>query len=245
MFKILIVHGWYHSKRRYEKLQRDLQCQIPHCCCDVVDLPGFGEAIFQGELSQVEEIQVNFLRNLLEKVGYHLVIAHSWGARLLLQSLPREDVVCILLNPAYGENTYLKAFPKHQKLAEHFFQMGKTLPPAISTVPIKLASFPSVNRFDQMDEILLEDVRCADPHVSGEIARILATKPFFTNKNKVKNPIYLFYSDKDRVIPPTCFQALQQDLCPTTVLFPGVGHTLVLEDYDNLRKKLVETIKNL
>lgn len=235
--KILVLHGWYHSKRRYEKLAQDLWV-FGEMCCTAVDLPGFGGEPYEKSLEHIEEEQVAFVRNLLHQTPYDVVIAHSWGGRILLQALEREDTLCILLNPAYGDNKTLRVLQNKEKMLETMLDFAHTTPAFLSTAPIKVASLPSVNRLHHMDDILLEDVRESNPKVACKILEIMVHTPYFRKEKPLKNPLHLLYSDQDRVIHPSCFQALRRDLQPKSWLFSGVGHTLVLECYPQLLDKI-------
>lgn len=234
MKKILFIHGWFHSQKRYENLKQDLQGYD----CHSLDLPGFGVEPFTGDLEEIEAYQVNFLKILLEQVEFSYIIAHSWGCRILLQALTSPKPVCVFLNPAYGENLNLKFLTQKEKITTTLFQWGQTLPHAVTELPIKLASLPSVNHLEQMDDVLLQDVREADPKVASKILDIMASSAYYSNRKQFPNSCYLLYSKQDRAIHHSCFSAFQRDFSPTTTVFPQVGHTLVLEDYQGLLQKL-------
>ncbi len=239
MKKILFVHGWYHSQKRYQQLKQDLQGYD----CHSLDLPGFGAEVFRGDLEEIESYQVDFLQTLLEQVDFSYIIAHSWGCRILLQALSSPKPVCIFLNPAYGENLNLKFLTQKEKITSTLFQWGHMLPHSVTDLPIKLASLPSVNMLQQMDDILLEDVREADPNVASKILEIMASTAFYSNREKFPNSSYLLYSKQDRAIHHSCFSAFQRDFSPTTTVFPEVGHTLVLEDYEGLLEKIQDILR--
>lgn len=237
MQKVLLIHGWYHSKKRYQKLAQDLKSYA----CDSIDLPGFGEFSYCGELEKIEEEQVAYVSQVLES-GYDFVIAHSWGCRILLQAIKDPGVTCILLNPAYGDNLNLKFLKNQGEILAHLLGLPQKLPSSLRGFPIKLASLPSVNHLQQMDDILLEDVEKANPQVARKILEIMTNQPFYSEKTQVPNEIFLLYSAQDRAIHPSCFQQFIQDFNPHFHVFPQVGHTLVLEAYQPLLYKIQEIL---
>ncbi|MFI3253553.1 MAG: alpha/beta hydrolase [Eubacteriales bacterium] len=238
MKKILFVHGWYHSKKRFQRLCADLS----QFSCKAIDLPGFGDHKFSGDLHKIEEIHIAYVKEILEE-GFDFVISHSWGCRIVLQALSSSATVAIMLNPAYGDNQQLKILKDREKVLEAIFTMSHKAPDFLTTVPIKIAALPSVNHYGQVDDIIVEDARKSDPQVSAKIVEIMCNKPFFTNKWNFPSQVHLLYSDQDRVISPSCFQDFINDLSPYTHFFPQVGHTLILEVYEALRLKITNILQ--
>ncbi len=237
MKKILLIHGWYHSKKRFERLCGDLQ----EFETKAIDLPGFGNMKFTGDLEKIEEIHVAYVKKILSE-GFDFLIAHSWGCRIALQAVEDSSIVCLMLNPAYGNNETLKALKNREKILENLFTLSHIAPEPLTTLPIKIAALPSVNRFQAVDDILVEDARKAHPQVSAKIVGIMVNKPYYTNKWAFPNEVHLLYSDEDRVIAPSCFEDFICDLSPYIHLFPHVGHTLVLEAYEDLLKKITNIL---
>lgn len=234
MKKILFLHGLFHSGRRYRQLKDDLQGYEGF----TMNLPGFGNQPYQGELDSLESNHVSFLNKIIIQGDFDYVVAHSWGCRVLLQCKLPPKTICILLNPAYGKNSKLRFLSNKEKIISTCFEMGKTLPRELTDFPTKLASLPSVNHLAQMDEILLADIHASNSNVSSKIVEILSTTEFRTNRDQFPNKSYLIYSKKDRLIPLACFLDCQKDLAPVTSVFPEVGHTIVLEDYSGLLSKI-------
>lgn len=232
--KTLIIHGWYHSKKMYEKLANDLGN------CHTIDLPGFGDENYTGELSEIEEFQVNYIKNIISEYDY--VIAHSWGCRILLQSLEKTNCECILLNPAYGFNDNLKFLQKNEQFIYKAFKKISQMPKKSSTYIIKLLSLTSVNKWSQINDILVDDIRRASPEVATEILIKISTTDFRVKKDEINNKLHLIYSDKDRAVNKKCFEQIKNDLILDEYKFSNVGHTLVLEDYENLFKTLDKII---
>lgn len=243
MKKVLIIHGWYHSKDRYQALSQLLQ----NCHCDLVDLPGFGEHHFTGNVDDIEEIHINFVRKQLNQLDYDYIIAHSWGGRVALKALSSEEInssaTLILLNPAYGKNRRLTLLGKSKFVMAPIFSLQKNLPLCLVKFPIKVAALCSINRWKLIDDMIIDDARRANPQVATEILHKMATSSCHLSPSHIKNEIFLIYSNKDRAISKNCFQELQQDLNPKTRVIQGVGHTLVLESLDNLEKELNSIIK--
>lgn len=84
---VLIVHGWMHSADRYKEFaKRMLNCKVT-----IIDLPGFGNCEYVGEIENIEDNHIEYLRNLLTDEKYDFVIAHSWGGIVLLKTIPLLD----------------------------------------------------------------------------------------------------------------------------------------------------------
>lgn len=241
MKKVLIIHGWYHSKERYHPLSQ----LLGDCHCDIVDLPGFGDRPFTGVLGDVEEVHIQFIREQLQQQNYDYIIAHSWGGRVALKALCGEEskATVILLNPAYGTNRRLTPLARLKFLVKPAFFLQKNLPLCLVKYPIKIAALFSINRWNLIDDLIIDDVRRADSSVATEVLHQMATSSCHLTPSQVTNEIFLLYSNQDRAISKNCFHELEKDLHPKTRVFQGVGHTLVLESLDDLEKELNSIIK--
>ncbi len=220
MKKLLILHGWYHSKERYAPLAQALR----GVCCTLVDLPGFGENQQPLPLGEVEAQQVAYVRKILCEGHYDAVLAHSWGARILLQSIEDPTTLLLLLNPVYGTNRRLRVL---RPLLPHLPRI-LSIPYAL---PIRLASLMTVNAWSKLDAQIVADVRRANHTVAGEILCTMVQSSYRCHR---ANPMVLIYSDRDRAIHPSCFAQLITDCAPTVHCFHGAGHTLVLERFPEL-----------
>lgn len=229
----LIIHGWCHSRERYLDLASKIDIE-----CDVVDLPGFGDSVYIGKVKFIELVHISYIRDLLLSGKYDVVIAHSWGCRVLLKAMKNlegmDNITCILLNPIYGENTKIKRFKKVIPLVKPLLCSLRVLPKFLTRPLIKVASLGSINKWDKIDEVVVNDVFKSDPEVACKILYLIATTRYRLSTTDLKCKLCLVYTDEDRVIPQKNFKQLIDDLHPKVFVKRGIGHTLVVEDFDYL-----------
>lgn len=232
---VLIVHGWMHSADRYKKFAKKLL----NCKVNIVDLPGFGNCGYVGAIEKVEDYHIEYLRTLLTDEKYDFVIAHSWGGIVLLKTIPLLDVNqkpdIILLNPAYGENKRLKILLPIKKITGWLLATQKNLPFWIVKIPIKISALLTINRWSLIDDNIIYDAKRSDPRVASYLLYVMACDKWVIKEKKDYGKSYLIFSDKDRIIGKHNIENLKMDLQPTMFkVFYGVGHTLVVENFEEL-----------
>jgi pimeloyl-ACP methyl ester carboxylesterase len=87
MRKILILHGWGQSKELWKDLASKLEGDFE---VEAVDFPGFGEEPLQAPDWGVPEY-AKWLNNQVELKGYFAVIAHSFGGRVITETMNQFD----------------------------------------------------------------------------------------------------------------------------------------------------------
>ena len=106
--KVLIIHGWMHSGKRYEKLKLGMEKSGKY---EVVlyEFPGFGERRAKYYFNILEQYK-NELEKELQSKKYDYVIGHSMGGNILLRILSDNfyGAKLILLSPEYGGIDILK-----------------------------------------------------------------------------------------------------------------------------------------
>ncbi|MFI3250016.1 MAG: alpha/beta hydrolase [Eubacteriales bacterium] len=237
MKKILIVHGLCHSAERYFELAK----QMTECGYEVsvVDLPGFGKHKYDGDISKVEQFQIEYLRGVLTEDRYDYAVGHSWGARLLLQALETFEIqpVLILLNPVYAFSKNLQYLHHLKFLIRAHYYWTCRFPLFLSKPVIKMVALAYVNRWSDIDDILVNDYLTANPNVATEILFEISRSSIKVDKNNYRK-LVLIYSDKDRVLSQDSYNTLIHELEPEIYLIKGKGHTLVLEDLTALTAQL-------
>ncbi|MEG1567848.1 MAG: alpha/beta hydrolase [Anaerovoracaceae bacterium] len=232
---VLVLHGWMHSANRYIGLAK----RLSGCKVDLVDLPGFGCNKYVGKVEEVEHIHIAYLTELLVNNKYDFVIAHSWGAYILLRTVPLLDKSAkpniILLNPVYGKNNKLKVLVPMEKFIGWIFSMQKRLPFWLIKIPTKISALLTINRWSLIDDNIVLDARRANPYIAAHLLSVMACNNWILENKSSYMKSYLIYSDKDRVIEKANIENLCTALQPTIFkVFHGVGHTLVIEKFEEL-----------
>lgn len=256
---ILIAHGWLHSAKRYERLKRELE-QDGNCNVTLWEFPGFGDTPAHLRTSilkhYAQDVETLLRRGRQEEASkreplgkkafdggtskrekFDVLIGHSMGGNILL----RAAVSCsytgklILLNPEYGGIPAFRPFSFLSPLL-FIFLLCTRLPRPLTEPVIRLAALLTVNRADLVDERLIDDARRADPAAAAVLFAELAWDRYRIPRGTVfsEKPVLLI-SSEDRLIPAGHMRLLRRELgdC-TAIVFKGIGHTIVLEDYGRL-----------
>ena len=242
--KVLVVHGWLHSASRYVKLKEALE-RWENVQVTLYEFPGFGDTparYGKGILKHYTKDMIHYLR----ENPFDYIIAHSMGGNVALKAVSslRLDCRLILINPVY------RGIPALGFLlpAAPFLLLGLELIKIHSPFCdflIKLGALLTVNCWSQLDELVLKDARRADAWTAAALVFEMAFDRFKLGEAGPPCHTLLFVSEKDRIIPKRHIRRLAQDLKDREiVLFPGIGHTIVLEDFERLADQII-SLKNL
>lgn len=242
--KILIVHGWLHSARRYQRLKKELESR-GNIQVTLYEFPGFGKtpARYRNHiLKHYTEDMVEYLRNH----HFDVVIAHSMGGNVALRAASRmkEDSRLILMNPVYRGIPLLRCLLPVWPLVFAALKFVKK-PGRFRDFLLKAVSLLTINRWRLIDDLILCDARRADVSTAALLLFEMAFDRFKLGEAGPPCHTLLFVSEKDRIIPKRHIRRLAQDLKDREiVLFPGIGHTIVLEDFERLADQII-SLKNL
>ncbi len=249
MQNILIVHGWIHSAKRYQRLKKDLE-RLGAYHVELYEFPGFGDTparykrdILSGYVAE--------MRRYLNEHDFDGIVAHSMGGNVVLRAILGKDGVrrkpaLVLLSPVYQGVGILKPLMLFYPLLFPGMWLLQR-PFAGCRLLVKLASLFTVNSWADIDERIVVDARRADTMVAVRTLWELTFDCWRVAKNKgmkgnmtEKIPpcqVTLVWGKKDRVITKRSMALLVGDLggCDVRV-FPEMGHTMVVEDYDELLK---------
>lgn len=239
--KVLLIHGWMSSSKIYMRFAKDLEKE---CDITLIDLPGFGEEKFSKELLKgnnfFEFYKLGILK-LLEKEKFDIIIGHSLGGNLILRaldSLKNEfDGKVILLNPCYNGIKFLRFIAILTLINRLLFRLKSLLPRWIAKPFIKLFSLLSINKWSLIDDMIIDDVRVADPYVAYKVMNELVFDKWrFKNKNNIRN-ITIIKGEKDRLIKEEKINILMKDIRECRLVkLRNTGHTTIVEDYDKFIK---------
>lgn len=241
--KILVVHGWMHSARRYEALKEELEA---NSSCEVIlyEFPGFGETPARYCFKIMKHYEEEF-RHYIRNKNFDCIIAHSMGGNIVLRVLQSADCHAkniILMNPEYTGITFLKPFLAFFP----FIWLGMflmRLPGKLSCFLIKIISLLTIKHWSCIDEIIVADAKRADPWTATVLMFELAYDRWrFTGNVPEEQKIHLLISKEDRIISSKRMKLLKKDLPECRMIwFEGIGHTIVLEDF----AKLVREVKRI
>ena len=236
MKKILIVHGWMHSAERYSKLADDIQKKL-HCKVVLYEIPGFGETKPIRYTNLLKGYSDDLVSILCDN-NYDYVIGHSMGGNLLLRALEKADVdsKLILLSPEYRGISYLKPLTILCPIMPLGLFALQKINCGLTDFFMKIIALLTVNRWAQIDDRIIIDSRSANPIVATVAMFELAWDAWRVTRSVwQKKQVSLILGQNDRIILKNKMRQLQRDLpcCNTYQLF-GIGHTAVVEAYDEL-----------
>ncbi|MBQ3496996.1 MAG: alpha/beta fold hydrolase, partial [Oscillospiraceae bacterium] len=237
---VLIVHGWMHSGKRYEKLKEDLE-KGGEVKVALHEFPGFGESRPTAYFRVLRRYERD-MGKLLREREYDFVIGHSMGGNILLRAL--SDMECrprlILLSPAYGGMNMLKPMV----ILYPFIYVGLFLTQKIecrlTDFLIKCAALLTINDRKKIDGQTIADVRRASALAALNTMMELAWDGWRVEPKKwTGRKVELILGENDRIITKRKMEKLAQALGDVNVhTIGGIGHTAVLENYDVLLEML-------
>lgn len=234
--EILVLHGWMHSAARYRRFKKLMEAGEENLNLTLYEFPGFGNT--KGRPGRgLLNCYARDLALYLKEHNTDAVIAHSMGGAVLIRAVSSVELAkrpkIILINPAYhGIRKLLPAaffFP----VIWGVLALMKELPFCLSGPFYRTAALLTINRRDQIDDLILQDSRRADPLTAALLLGELALDRFRTHADL--GQVYLIVSGKDRVISQRSVRLLEKDLKHVTRIdFPGIGHTPVVEAFSDL-----------
>ena len=238
MKKILIIHGWMHSSDRYIMLKRDME-KLLECTVDLYEIPGFGKTkpICYSNLLHYYSLHV---RDVIAENEYDYVIGHSMGGNILLRALDMIDTKAnlILLSPEYMGISYLKPLTIFCPIMPLGLLILQKIECKFTTFIMKLIALLTVNKWQQIDDRIIKDSRRANALIATVAMFELAWDSWrITSDLWKERKVNLLVGQNDRIILAKKMQLLRHDLCCCELhQITGIGHTAVVEAYDELLK---------
>jgi len=245
--KILIVHGWMHSAARYERLKKDLEDAGDYEVL-LYEFPGFGDtkAVYK------RKIMAGYVKDMRKYLSYNdvdIIIAHSLGGNIALKSLYQKEFKgfkgkLILLSPEYLGIPLLKPFIVFAPIVYLGLLLSK-IPGKVTEIFIKLLALFTVNKWEDIDDRIVDDARRADAFVASKLMFNLAYDRWSIPCDyELEEAVVLCIGENDRIIRGSHMEKLKSDLKKCTIkCFNGIGHTAVLENYDMLFNTILNELK--
>ena len=242
--QILIVHGWMHSAKRYERLKEDLEKDGMY---DVVlyEFPGFGKTKPKYYFNILQRYKSELEKELQTK-KYDYLIGHSMGGNILLRVLSGGyyQAKLILLSPEYGGIDLLKPLVVLYPIIYLVLYLVQKITCSVTTFLIKCTALFTINNWKKIDEQIVMDTRRASTIVALNTMIELAWDCWKIEKQAWENgKVYLIVGEGDRIIRRHKMEKLIRQFDNIKVYeIPQIGHTAVLENYEELLKMLKELI---
>lgn len=238
--KILIIHGWGCSSKLYEKLAKDLEAS-KNIQCFFFELPGFGDTK-ANVYNDIINSYVNQLIEFVNKNSIDIVIAHSLGGNITLKSLANIKIEkLILLSPLYLNIRLLKIV-KFIKPIAIFFKSILDKKNIITDYILKLFLLIAINSWNKISNQVIVDIRKCNNKVAIELLDEMSYENW-RFQGKLKCQIVLITSENDRVISYKNMEQLKKDIPQIKhYQIKKIGHTAVLEDYNQLLKIIMDEL---
>ncbi len=239
---ILIVHGWLHSAKRYEKLKEKLEKENL-CNVTLYEFSGFGDTSPK-KYSNLLKYYAEELAIEIERGNYDYAIGHSMGGNVLLRAMANKQLKTklILLSPEYAGITLLKPLLFIFPIIPIIFVILKNIKCSITTFLIKCMALFTINNWKKIDNQIVVDTRKASVIVAVVSMMELAWDNWrVTNEEWNGGNISIIIGENDRIISKKKIRMLHRDLKNSRVYcIKHIGHTAVLENFDKLCNILLE-----
>lgn len=240
--KVLIIHGWMHSAERYYELKKDIQCKTDYEV-DLYEFPGFGSTSPKYE-KNILSSYVTDLKDYLQNNEYNVIIAHSMGGNAVLKALESEKngTKLILLSPEYYGIPLLRPLIIFKPLLKLGFRFMKK-PFKLNEYIIRLTALLTINKWSAIDELIVKDVKRANPDVATELMFELAYDDWRAGKWCGNRKVVVIIGENDRIIKRKHIRLLKRDLesCDVKII-TNIGHTAVLENYEEVSGLIMENM---
>lgn len=243
--KILIIHGWLHSAKRYFELAERLS---EFADVDIYEFEGFGKTKFNYKTVNILDYYVKKLQNYLKEMEYDIVITHSMGGNVLLKVLSNSNCKIsnvILSNTVYQGLPILKPIVWILPITVLSLWVPKVIPKRLIKPILRKISLLTIQEPKYFDDIMFEDaLRCNAIVAAITIFQLAFDRFRFIQETQNDEIIFIVtYSEKDRVIPLRNTQKLIKDLrFPIVKEYKNIGHTVVLEAQDDYYQMIKEII---
>lgn len=242
--KILIAHGWGHSAGRYERLKEDLE-KTGKYEVTLYEFPGFGNTPAKHLVHVVE----NYAKDMLDYLSNHsfdFAIGHSMGGNILLRVYAEKscETELILLSPVYCGVEKAKVPAVLAPLYYISLWLGKLFGPIRKKFLRKIPNV-SMNDPNKIDDQYIEDKQNADPAVMVSAVIDLATDKWRLKRGTWRSgKVNLIIGEDDQLIERRKMDLLKDDLVNCEMhIIKGIGHTAVLEAYDELLKLVLDIVR--
>jgi pimeloyl-ACP methyl ester carboxylesterase len=239
---VLLFHGWMHSSARWTSLMQSLRSKEYHIIA--VDLPGFGKSANVTNtqsltLDGLIKVASDFITEVQQKKPIYAMVAHSMGGLVALGCLKHNQLYTdhfFLCDVPTTTDGFLKPFKAIRPLFVPAFKTNRVLPHFLSTPFIKIASLPTVLRYDQVDQIIIDDALAANPLAAALLFDEIGKFNLLSHPLPKLPQSVVSRGEFDKLITSEDGAALRQLLGAAYIEFKGTSHTPQLEDEAQFNK---------
>lgn len=241
--KILILHGWMQSSKRYQSLRKVLKLKFKGTV-DLYEFPGFGGT----EPLYTEDIIDHFVedfKEFMQERNYSHIVACSMGANIVIKSLQviSTSTIIILLSPIYYGISRLKGKVVHNDLLLGGLHLLASIPSSIQTLIIKGLSSYSLKDWQNADTRLVRDVLRADK-VTAAITLHELTYDKWRLSEKDQHNVVIIVGEEDKVLSRSRLNLLKFNLPHHALhIIPDTGHMAIIESFSSVCKIVVDSIE--
>ncbi|SDD96747.1 alpha/beta fold hydrolase [Peptococcus niger] len=226
--KILLIHGWLHSRARYGPLADALADSYR---VSLASLPGYDDKAYVRAGGGHLNLYARHLAKTIAAEAPAVAVGFSMGGQILLRALTRYPLAlpwAVFSNVPYPALTFGQLLARRRRLLRLGLRLAQTAPEALAKPVVNRCAAYTVYRPDCIDDLFYRDVCGVNAAVAARSAREMAkgmprVKPLAATASLVTT------CSHDRLAPPAAARCLAGDLRAPLVNFPAAGHTVVLE----------------
>ncbi len=232
---ILFVHGLMGSAGVWDSVVS----KLPEGYRAVaVDLPGFGESPpFSSDKQTIHDYGIllrNLTEELSEKQPLALIVADSFGARVVLDMLKGDTLRAdsIVLSGCFIEGVpKMFSFLKRKRLVSNLLKFARLVPASFIVATLKVIPISQLRHLRKIDSQVVNLALRSDPETVESLLRELFC-PFMLSsiKANLNNQIVLIRGELDNIVSEGSAKQLGKVLGAQVIGLPKVGHTSMLED---------------
>jgi pimeloyl-ACP methyl ester carboxylesterase len=235
---ILLLHGWMHSGARWQFLSETLSETLDESYRIIaLDLPGFGlSANVQPTngytLDSLTDAVRAYITSHLSDVPIYAVVAHSMGGLITLNYCSRYSLIAphlFLCDVPVEPTLSITVSSALRSLLFFGMKLNHILPQVITNPIVKLLCLPTVLHYSQIDDILVADIRLANPKAASELLYEISKFDIPEYNFLLPDAVVVSHGKHDRIASYKSAQLLCLKLDGYYVEFENASHTAQLE----------------
>lgn len=241
---ILFLHGWSHSGERWMEIMKHLSKRYK---VFAPDLPGFGQSLPLNNnnitINNYSDIIAELIKSIEEKNQIIALVGDSFGAIIILDLLKKGRIHSkkLMLSgcPVYGIPLLLH-LGRVNGLVSILLKALRMFPAYLSTRLIKILALGTINKFEDIDYLIVEDVLRADPKTAEILLKeIIHYKiPYFDQSDR-QFSIGIVRGEKDRIVSRETSVRLAKMLGASYYEIHDAAHMPMLENVSEYMKILL------
>lgn len=232
---ILYIHGNTGSSRWWKKIM-----DIPGYKTIAIDLPNFGRSSHM-QTAEIDDY-ASILKKIIDKLSIKLpiIVGHSLGGAIVISFVhknPEIPKAIILVDSASPAG--LKTPEEHYPLIEMYKTSRDLMYKALSAIA------PSLKDYSFLNE-LTDDAMLMAPFAYTAHPRSLEKFNYIGKLNNFIKPVLIIWGKKDSIITEEMVEETKKEFKnSSTIKFDDIGHSIMVENPNLFKEKLIEFIKSL